>query len=75
MINKTKENSGKNSGGIKRRKFFFYSGSLLLTVGGILKNPLGLFKAGNDTVIKDSSVKITSNPNSIKRKVRYSDNG
>ena len=61
------------SGTMKRKKFFLYSGSALLGLFAFLNIPASIFRSGN--VSKVSSIKITENPNAVKRKSRQVNNG
>ncbi|MBK7158247.1 MAG: hypothetical protein IPH77_06750 [Ignavibacteria bacterium] len=58
---------------IKRKKFFIYSGSALLGLFAFLNIPSSLFRSG--IASKDSTIKITENPNAVKRKSRQANNG
>lgn len=66
----------KESNKIKRKKFFFYSGALAFGMFAASKIPFSLFKS-NQSVIpsKESSIKITQNPNAVKRNSRQENNG
>jgi hypothetical protein len=78
MPEKNIKNIIPESGKMKRKKFFFYSGTALLGIFAFLNIPSALLKS----VRKDSSVnsaktslKITENPNAVKRKSRQVNNG
>lgn len=58
---------------MKRKKFFLYSGSALLGLFAFFNIPSGIFRSGNAS--KVSSIKITENPNAVKRKSREVNNG
>lgn len=65
-----------NTGKIKRKKFFLYSGALALGMLAVSKFPFNIFKSNQDTNIrKNSSIKITQNPNAVKRNSRQDNNG
>jgi hypothetical protein len=61
---------------IKRKKFFLYSGILAFGMLAASKLPFNLFKSGQtETTDKVSSIKITQNPNAVKRNSRQDNNG
>lgn len=75
MKNTTEEKSNKDLKRIKRRNFFLTSGSAILGFIGLSKIPSGLFQSGTNQNSKTSSLKISENPNSVKRKTRQGENG
>ena len=61
---------------IKRKNFFFYSGALAFGMFAASKFPFNILKTTQDTnTRKDSSIKITQNPNAVKRNSRQDNNG
>ena len=74
----TKSNTSieKESNKIKRKKFFLYSGALALGMFAASKIPFNLFKSNQNVIpVKESSIKITQNPNAVKRNSRQENNG
>lgn len=66
----------KESNKIKRKKFFLYSGALAFGMFAASKIPFNLFKSNQSVVSnKESSIKITQNPNAVKRNSRQENNG
>lgn len=59
-----------------RKKFFLYSGILAFGMFAVSKFPFSLLKSDQNTVSKKvSSIKITQNPNAVKRNSRQENNG
>lgn len=58
---------------IKRKKFFLYSCVAAAGIFSVLKNPFKIISRKNPE--KESSIKITQNPNAIQRKSRQVSNG
>jgi hypothetical protein len=70
------ENNTETKTTIKRKKFIFYSGAFAFGLFSLSKFPFNIFKSGQNLKIsKDSSIKITQNPNAVKRKSRQVSNG
>ena len=65
-----------NTNKIKRKKFFLYSGAIAFGMFAASKFPFNIFSS-NQTVNnkKESSIKITQNPNAVKRNSRQENNG
>lgn len=57
---------------IKRKNFFFYSGSAILGLFALSKYPLKFFET---KISKETTIKITANPSAVKRKPREANNG
>jgi hypothetical protein len=71
--NKSIENE---SNKIKRKKFFLYSGALAFGMFAASKIPFSLFKSNQSEIPnKVSSIKVTQNPNAVKRNSRQENNG
>ncbi|HMS35453.1 MAG TPA: hypothetical protein PKC91_15335 [Ignavibacteria bacterium] len=61
---------------IKRKKFFLYSGVLAFGMVAASKFPFNLFNTNQKVITnKESSIKITQNPNAVKRNSRQENNG
>lgn len=61
---------------IERKKFFFYSGALAFGMLAASKFPFNIFKSTQSlSAGKESSIKITQNPNAVKRNSRQDNNG
>lgn len=75
MKKMTTDNSNKNLNTIKRRKFFLASGSVIFGLIGISKIPFNFIQSKINQNSNTSSIKITENPNAVKRKTRQADNG
>jgi len=61
---------------IKRKKFLLYSGALAFGMFAASKIPFNLFKSNQSVITnKESSIKISQNPNAVKRNSRQENNG
>lgn len=72
MPEKKIKNTNSGSGKIKRKKFFLYTGSALLGILALKNIPSSILSSFST---KKSSLKITENPNAVKRKSRQTNNG
>ncbi len=64
------------SGKIKRGKFFLYTGVLTLGMAAAFKLPFNIFGSNQTSnTRKNNSIKISQNPNAVKRNSRQENNG
>lgn len=60
---------------IDRKKFFMFSGSAILGFLALSKMPFNIFKSKSSAEKTETSIKITQNPNAVKRKSRQANTG
>lgn len=60
---------------IDRKKFFIFSGTAILGFLALSKMPFNIFKSKSSAEKTESSIKITQNPNAVKRKSRQANTG
>ena len=61
---------------MERKKFFLYSGTAIFGLLTLSKMPFNIFNSfKNKSQKKETSIKITENPNAVKRKSRQANRG
>lgn len=75
MPEKNNKNILTGTGKMKRKKFFLFSGTVLMGILALKNIPSTLFRSLNSESKTKTSLKITENPNAVKRKSRQADNG